>query len=187
MTETPSPISDLRSPLSEQWDMIIRPNRGAFDWRLRELWRCRDLISLFVWRDFVAVYKQTIIAPLWHIIQPLRTTLTFTVIFGHLAGLPTEGVPGFLFYMSGTVLWTYFGSSLTKTANTFVANAGLYGKVYFHRLSIPVSIVLSNLIALGIQFAIFLGFLVVFAVGGSAVHPNWWVLATPLLVLLLAG
>ena len=149
--------------------------------------RCGDLISLFVWRDFVAVYKQTILGPLWHIIQPLLTTLMFTVVFGRMARLPTDSVPPFLFYLSGTVVWAYFANCLSKTSNTFVANAHLFGKVYFHRLAIPVSVVISNLITFGIQMLIFLGFLAYFYLSGAPVRPNRWLLAAPLLIVMVAG
>ena len=149
--------------------------------------RCGDLISLFVWRDFVAVYKQTILGPLWHIIQPLLTTLMFTVVFGRMARLPTDSVPPFLFYLSGTVVWAYFANCLSKTSNTFVANAHLFGKVYFHRLAIPVSVVISNLIAFTIQFTVFLAFVALYAFRGEAVHPTVWLLTLPLLLLIMAG
>lgn len=182
----PPSLPPAPAPTAE-WTTLIRPTRGLFDWRLRELLRCRDLISLFVWRDFVAVYKQTILGPLWHVIQPLLTTVMFTLIFGRVAKLPTDGVPPFLFYLSGTVVWAYFASCLTKTSNTFVANAHLFGKVYFHRLAIPVSVVISNLIAFSIQFAVFLGFLGFYALRGEAAHPNAWLLLLPLLVLMMAG
>ncbi len=115
----------------DAWTLIIRPHRSLLDLRLGELWHARDLISLFVRRDFVAVYKQTILGPLWYIIQPLLTTITFTIIFGRVAQLPTDGLPPFLFYMSGTVIWGYFAMCLRKTSNTFVANSALFGKVYF--------------------------------------------------------
>jgi len=170
-----------------KWTLVIEPRKGWLDFRLAELWRCRDLISLFVWRDFVAVYKQTILGPLWHLIQPLMTTLTFTLIFGRVAGLPTDGVPGFLFYMSGNVLWGYFAATINKTASTFVGNAHLYGKVYFHRLAIPVATVLSNLVALGIQFLLLLGFFVAYIASGSEVRPNAWILTLPLLIGMLGG
>ena len=124
----------------DSWDLIIQPRRGLFDLHLRDLYRYRDLVLLFVRRDFVAVYKQTILGPLWYLIQPLLTTITFTVIFGNIAQLPTDGLPQFLFYMSGTVIWTYFADCLTKTSNTFVNNAQLFGKVYFPRLAVPVLI-----------------------------------------------
>ena len=124
----------------DDWDMVIGPQRNLLDLRLRELWHSRDLIMLFVRRDFVSVYKQTILGPLWYLIQPLLTTIVFTVIFGNIAKLPTDGLPSFLFYMSGTVIFTYFASSMTKISDTFVANANMFGKVYFSRLAVPVSV-----------------------------------------------
>ena len=172
---------------SGKWDMIIGPQRNLFDLRLRELWHAGDLIMLFVRRDFVSVYKQTILGPLWYLIQPLLTTIIFTVIFGNFAKLPTDGLPSFLFYMSGTVIWTYFVSCLTKTSETFVSNANLFGKVYFPRLAVPISILISNLIAFAIQFAFFLAFMGYFVLQGTQLHPNWWMLLTPVLLLIMAG
>jgi lipopolysaccharide transport system permease protein len=182
-----SSTSTLTSTSSDHWDLVIRPHRNWFDLKLGELWRYRDLVMLFVRRDFVSLYKQTILGPLWYLIQPLLTTITFTVVFGSIAKLPTDGLPQFLFYMSGTVIWTYFATCLTKTSETFVQNAQLFGKVYFPRLAVPVSILISNLIAFAIQFAFFLAFMVYFALKGSHIHPNWWIFATPLLVLIMAG
>ncbi|MBN2355996.1 ABC transporter permease, partial [candidate division KSB1 bacterium] len=172
---------------TETWDLIIQPQRSLFDLKLAELWRYRDLVMLFVRRDFVSVYKQTILGPLWYLIQPLLTTITFVVIFGNIAKLPTDGLPQFLFYMSGTVIWTYFATCLTKTSETFIQNANLFGKVYFPRLAVPVSILISNLIAFAIQFAFFLVFMAFFALQGAAFKPTWWILLTPLLVLMMAG
>jgi lipopolysaccharide transport system permease protein len=169
------------------WSLIIQPHRGWLDLRLQQLWRYRDLILLFVWRDFVAVYKQTVLGPLWHILQPLLTTLTFTLIFGRVAQLSTDGLPQFLFYMAGTVSWTYFSACLTKTSTTFIANAHLFGKVYFHRLVIPVSVVLSNLITFMVQFLLFLAFLAYFAWQGAAVRPNSWILGVPVLLVIMAA
>ena len=175
-------------PLEENWTMTIEPQRSLLDLRLGELWRYRDLVMLFVRRDFVAVYKQTVLGPLWYLIQPLLTTLTFTVIFGSIASLPTDGLPQFLFYMSGTVVWSYFASCLTKTSETFVQNANLFGKVYFPRLAVPVSILISNLITFLIQFAMFLVFVLYFALRGTDVQPQWtWIALSPLLVLVMAG
>lgn len=171
----------------EDWDMVIGPQRNLLDLRLRELWHSRDLIMLFVRRDFVSVYKQTILGPLWYLIQPLLTTIVFTVVFGNIAKLPTDGLPSFLFYMSGTVIFTYFASSLSKTSDTFVANANMFGKVYFSRLAVPVSILISNLIAFAIQFGFFLAFMAYFFLRGTQLHPNWWVLFTPVLLLMMAG
>lgn len=171
----------------QDWNMVIQPQANWFDLRLGELWRYRDLITLFVRRDFVAKYKQTILGPLWHFINPLFTTITFTIVFGNIAGISTDGLPKFLFYMAGTVTWSYFAKSLTSTSNTFVSNAGMFGKVYFPRLSVPVSLLISNLISFGIQFLLFLAFLGYYFVQGAAVHPNSWVLLTPVLLLLMAG
>src|SRR5512136_551256 len=140
-TEMAKSESELTDP--EKWDMVISPKRNLFDLRLQELWHARDLIMLFVRRDFVAVYKQTILGPLWYLIQPLLTTIVFTVVFGNIAKLPTDGLPSFLFYMSGTLIFSYFAGCLTKTSETFVNNANLFGKVYFHRLTVPVSILIS--------------------------------------------
>jgi lipopolysaccharide transport system permease protein len=142
---------------------------------------------MFVRRDFVSVYKQTILGPLWYLIQPLLTTITFTVIFGNIAKLPTDGLPQFLFYMSGTVIWTYFSTCLTKTSTIFVDNSQLFGKVYFPRLAVPISILISNLITFGIQFAFFLAFMAYFAIRGTVLIPNLWILFSPVLILMMAG
>jgi lipopolysaccharide transport system permease protein len=187
MAETTMAKTNTKQLDSESWDMIISPQRNWFDLRLRELWRSRDLIMLFVRRDFVSVYKQTILGPLWYLIQPLLTTIVFTVVFGNIAKLPTDGLPSFLFYMSGTLIFTYFASCLTKTSETFVNNANLFGKVYFHRLTVPVSILISNLIAFTIQFGFFLAFLAYFFLRGTELHPSWWILFTPVLLLMMAG
>jgi len=173
---------------NEQWDMTIQPQRSLLDLRLGELWRYKDLVALFVRRDFVAAYKQTILGPLWYLIQPLLTTITFTVIFGNIASLPTDGLPQFLFYMSGTVVWSYFADCLNKTSNTFVQNANLFGKVYFPRMAVPVSILISNLIAFLIQFGLFLAFVLFFALRGADVRVHWlWAALSPLLILIMAG
>ena len=167
--------------------MIIEPKRNLLDLRLGDLWRARDLVMLFVWRDFVSVYKQTILGPLWYIIQPLLTTVVFTFIFGSVAKLPTDGLPQFLFYMSGTVVWAYFATCITKTSDTFITNSQLFGKVYFPRLAVPVSILISSLIAFAIQFVFFVGFMGYFALTGSVLHPNWWILLTPVLLFMMGG
>ena len=173
--------------IDENWTMIIRPQRRWLDLRLGELWQARELVMLFVWRDFVSVYKQTILGPLWYLIQPLLTTIMFTVIFGRIAKLPTDGLPPMLFYMAGTVIWSYFAACLTKTSNTFIANAGIFGKVYFPRLTVPLSILISNLVAFAIQLGLFLAFLAYFWLAGAAIRPTWSVLLTPVLVLMMAG
>ena len=177
----------INSSLSqEEWTQIIEPHGHVLDLKLAELWRYRDLIYLFVHRDFIAQYKQTILGPAWHFIQPLLTTIMFTIVFGKIAQIPTDGVPPFLFYMAGTVIWTYFANVLTSTATTFTANAGIFGKVYFPRLAIPIAHLFSRLIAFAIQFFFFLCFLGYFIWQGSDLNPNIWVLITPLLLLMMA-
>ncbi len=169
------------------WTVRITPHRGWFDWRLRQLFRYRDLIGLFVWRDFVSAYKQTILGPLWHIIQPLLTTMMFTIVFSKVARLPTEGAPPFLFYLLGTVAWGYFANNLTNISSTFLRNSHLLGKVYFHRMVIPISIAISNLITFGIQIAIFLVAFAFYYLTGTKLHMTSWVLFTPLFLFMLAG
>jgi lipopolysaccharide transport system permease protein len=171
----------------ETWDLILRPQRAWWDLRLWELWRYRDLVQLLVWRDFVAYYKQTILGPIWHLIQPLLTTIVFTVIFGNIAQLSTDGLPPFLFYMAGTTVWGYFSNCLVNTSNTFTANAGVFGKVYFPRLAVPLAVVISNLISYAIRFALFLLFWAYFLISGSDIQPTWWILTLPLLLILMAG
>ncbi len=179
--------SDLCPPAPAHWDMVIRPKTGWFDLHLADLWRYRDLVMLFVRRDFVAQYKQTILGPLWFIIQPLLTTLTFTVIFGNVAQLSTDGLPKILFYLSGVTAWSYFADCLTKTSETFNANSAIFGKVYFPRLAVPVSIVISNLIRFGIQLGLFLGFYFYFLARGTAIHATQALWLLPLLILLMAA
>lgn len=169
------------------WDLVIEPSQGWFNLHLGDLWRYRDLVRMFVWRDFAAQYKQTILGPLWHVVQPLLTALTFTVIFGRVAKLPTDGMPPFLFYMTGNVLWNYFATCLTSTANTFTGNAHIFGKVYFPRIAVPVSVVISRLIGFSVQFLILLMFMGWYAWRGASLHLSWWALLTPLLLVLMAG
>ncbi len=180
-----------KAPLSASgdvcWDLVMRPKTGWFDLHLSDLWRYRDLTLLFVWRDFVAQYKQTILGPLWHIIQPVFTTLLFTIIFGKVARLPTDDLPPVLFYMAGVTTWNYFAECLNRSSTTFILNAGIFGKAYFPRLCVPVSVVISNLIKFGIQFALFLTFMAYFYAQGARIHPNAAVLLTPLLVLIMAA
>jgi len=171
----------------DEWDLVIEPQRSWWDLQLDELWRYRDLIWLFVWRDFVAYYKQTILGPLWYLIQPILTTVVFSVIFGNIAKLSTDGLPPFLFYLAGNTVWGYFSTCLTSTSNTFSTNAAIFGKVYFPRLSIPISIILSNLISFGIRLGVFLCFLVYFMLIGTKIHPNLWILLLPVLLLIMAG
>lgn len=172
--------------MNEKFLTVIQPKNGWFDIHLKEVFAYRDLIFLFVKRDFVSKYKQTILGPAWAIIQPLLTTVIFTLIFGNIAGLAPGGVPSFVFYLSGTILWTYFSSCLNRTANTFVANSNIMGKVYFPRLVMPISTVFSELISLGIQFCFLLVFLIFYIVTKQGVRPNILVLMTPLIILQLA-
>ena len=169
-----------------QWDMIIRPKTGWFDIDLKELWRYRDLVFMFVKRDFVTVYKQTILGPLWFIIQPLFTTVVFTIIFGRVAKISTDSLPPFLFYMAGNVMWGYFAATLTATSNTFNANVAIFGKVYFPRLTVPLSKIIVNFLQFFIQLAVFFGFYLYFFFQGVAVKPTVWVLALPVLMAQMA-
>ncbi len=169
----------------KQFTTVIVPKSKWFDFHLKEVWKYRDLILLFVKRNFVSQYKQTILGPIWALIQPLLTTVVFTVVFGRLAGLAAEGVPSFLFFMSGNVAWHYFSSCLTSTANTFTGNAGIFGKVYFPRLVSPISTVLTNLISFAIQFVMFLVFLAIYWAKG-AVQPTLYALMLPVLLLQMA-
>ena len=168
----------------EKFQTIITP-KNKFDLHLGELWRYRDLVMLFVRRTFVSQYKQTILGPAWAVIQPLLTTVVFTLGFGNIAGLAADGVPPFVFYLSATILWTYFSTCLSQTANTFIFNSSIMGKVYFPRLVMPASTVISGLIMLAIQYAFLLIFVVWYWLHGEVV-PNLYVLMTPFLVLQLA-
>ncbi len=169
------------------WTTRIRPKTGWFDLNLKDVWAYRDLIWVLIKRDFSLIYKQTILGPAWVVIQPLLTTLIFTVIFGNVAGLPTDGVPKFMFYMGGNIAWHFFSGCLTQTSNTFIANRNLFGKVYFPRLCMPISTVFSQLINFFVQFAMFIGFVAFFALQpDGGITPNWKLIAmTPLMLLQL--
>ena len=171
---------------NEKWTTIITPKNKLFRLNLRELWQYRDLVSSFVKRDITSVYKQTILGPLWFFIQPIFTTLMFLLVFGNIAKIPTDGVPQVLFYMNGIILWNYFSSCLTSTSNTFVSNAYIFKKVYFSRLALPVSQVISALVKFSIQFLLFLIMLLVYWFAGSAVSPSLAILAIPLFVFQMA-
>lgn len=171
----------------QQWDNVICSRSSWLDIHPGELWKYRDLIVLFVWRDFVSVYKQTILGPLWFILQPLITTTVFTIIFSSVAKLPTDGLPPFLFYLSGVIAWKYFADCLNNTSNTFVSNAHIFGKVYFPRLTVPVSVVISNLIAFGIQFLLFLVFYAYYWQKGTIIHPQPAILLLPILIIQMAA
>jgi lipopolysaccharide transport system permease protein len=181
-------VTPLTSPGSrDDWDLVIGAHRGWWDLQLAELWGARELICIFVQRDFVSVYKQTALGPIWHLIQPLLTTGMFTVVFGGLAGLPTNGSPRILFYLAGTVLWTYFASCLTATSSTFAANAGIFGKVYFPRLTVPISVLISRLVTFAIQFGLFLVCLVLYGLADAGPHIGAGVAIVPLLLVIMAG
>jgi lipopolysaccharide transport system permease protein len=168
------------------WTTEIKPKSGWFDIDLAEVWHYRDLVMMFVNRDFVAQYKQTILGPLWFLLQPLFSTVIFTVIFSRVAHIPTDNIPPFLFYMAGNVVWGYFSNCFNATSNTFVSNAYIFGKVYFPRLVMPVSTVISRFIMFVIQFALFLGFYIFFFAKGAPLRPNVWIFALPLLLLQMA-
>jgi lipopolysaccharide transport system permease protein len=170
----------------QQWTTVIKPRNGWVDLHFSELWHYRDLVLLFVRRDFIAVYKQTILGPIWFFLQPIFSTVVFTIIFGKIAKISTDGLPQVLFYLSGTIMWNYFSTCLTKTSDTFVANSGIFGKVYFPRMAVPVSVVITNLLTFGIQFLLFLILLFCFLACGTLVRLNWWFLFTPVLLIEMA-
>jgi len=171
----------------EHWDSVITPRKPVFELNLREVWRYRDLTMLFVKRDFAQVYKQTVLGPLWFFIQPLLTTIIFTIIFGNMAAIPTDGIPPMLFYLAGITNWNYFSECLTKTSTTFRDNQQIFGKVYFSRLVMPVSIVIFNFVKYAIQFVLFIGIYLYFVFQGTDIAPNSYALLFPLLLVLLAG
>ncbi len=171
----------------EHWDEVIEPSGKLFDLRLKEVWRYRDLLLLFVKRDFAAQYKQTVLGPIWHLIQPLFTTIVFLFVFHSVAKISTDDIHPILFYMSGIAIWNYFSSCLNATSNTFVANAGIFGKVYFPRLVIPLSTVLSNIIKFGIQFSLLLAVMVWYGIKDGHFYCSLTWLLIPLLVLMMAG
>jgi lipopolysaccharide transport system permease protein len=171
----------------KNWDLVIKPKANLFDLNLKEVWKYRDLLLLFVKRDFVAQYKQTILGPLWHLIQPIFTTIMFLLVFGKIANIPTDGINPVLFYMSGITIWNYFSSCITATSNTFVANAGIFGKVYFPRLVIPLSTVLSNIIKFGIQFLLLLVMMIYYSFRGFPIHFGIAWLWIPVLLIMMAG
>lgn len=172
----------------ENWDLIIKPKSNFFDLRLKEIWRYRDLTVLFVKRDIVSVYKQTVLGPLWFFIQPILTSIMFTIVFGNFAGMSTDGAPMVLFYLAGLILWNYFADCLTKTSDTFIQNQGIFGKVYFPRMVVPLSVIISNLIKLIIQFILFISFWLFYYLSTpESVQPNLSILLLPILIVIIAG
>lgn len=172
--------------LIKEWDLVIEPQSSLFELNLKDVWRYRDLLWLLVKRDFVSFYKQTILGPLWFFIQPLFTTIIFTFIFGNLAGISTDGLPQPLFYMAGITAWNYFADCLTKTSTVFRDNAGIFGKVYFPRLIMPLSIVVSNLVRFGVQMILFFIMVAYYYYVGADFHTNAYALLFPLLLLMMA-
>ena len=170
------------------YDLIIRPKRHAFDINFKEIWDYRDLLHMFVKRDVITVYKQTVLGPIWFVVQPILTTAIYIVVFGNIAKIPTDGVPMILFYLAGIVIWNYFSEAFNTTAKTFTENANIFGKVYFPRLIMPMSKVVSGLIKFGIQLAFFLAvYAYYFFTDSSAIAPNWTLLLLPVYVLIMAA
>ncbi len=170
---------------NEAWDLVLEPKTSWYSLGLDQILRFKDLLFLFVRRDFVSVYKQTILGPIWFFVQPVITAITYAIIFGMLANIPTDGVNPILFYMCGITLWNYFSDTLSKTADTFTANASVFGKVYFPRMIVPLSVVLSNLVKLGIQLLLFIAVWIYFLVTEDTLHPNITILLVPFLILLM--
>ena len=168
-----------------EWTNVISSDHSLFKLNLKEVWDYRDLVYMFVKRDFVSSFKQTILGPLWFFINPIFTTVVYLIVFGNIANLPTDGAPKILFYLAGVTLWNYFSSSLGGTSNVFVGNAGIFGKVYFPRLVMPITIVISNLMRFGVQFLLFLVVFFYYWYKGE-VTPNWWVLFTPIFILMMS-
>jgi lipopolysaccharide transport system permease protein len=172
---------------NERWTEVIEPEKSIFSVNLKEVWNYRDLLMLLVRRDFVATYKQTILGPIWFFVQPILTTITFAIVFGRIAGVSTDGLPMFLFYMAGVTLWNYFSECLNRTATVFKDNSSIFGKVYFPRLVMPLSIVASNLVKLGIQLLLFILVWGYYLITTDTVHPNASILLFPILILMMGG
>lgn len=171
---------------SEDWDLVIKGHTSLFDLKFNDLWHYRDLLFMFVRRDFVSFYKQTVLGPLWFFIQPIFTTIVFTFVFGNLAGISTDGLPQYLFYLSGITAWNYFSDCLTKTSTVFRDNASIFGKVYFPRLIMPLSIVVSNLVRFGVQLLLLLCMMAYFGIKGENFHVTYGIFFFPILVILMA-
>lgn len=187
-----APKEDLIKPLPvesgvEHWDLVITGKHSVLDFGLSELWRYRDLLMMFIRRDIITVYKQTILGPIWFVVQPILTSLTYIVIFGKIAGISTDGVPPLLFYLSGITLWTFFADGFNNTSKTFKDNEAIFGKVYFPRLIVPISKIASGLIKFGIQIALFLLVYAYYYMQDYSIQPNWTLVFMPLLLVLMAG
>ncbi len=173
----------METKSQQQWLAVVEPNKKKLNMNLKEVWKYRDLVKLFVRRTFVAQYKQTILGPAWAIIQPFFTTVVYALFFGNVAGLGAAGVPNFIFYLSGTIIWTLFASCLTNSANAFIGNSSILGKVYFPRLVMPIASSMSQIIAFAIQFIFMIGFLVYYVFAQASVAPNVYMIMLPVLVL----
>jgi len=180
-------MSKSRQEENTEWTETIRPRSSLLDLNLRELWAYRDLVRMYVKRDIVTFYKQTILGPLWFIIQPVLTTIMFIVVFGNFAGISTDGIPQALFYFAGLVIWNYFSDCLTRNSKIFIENQGVFGKVYFPRLVVPVSITIANLVRFLIQLIIFIAIWLWFWFSGADISINQYALLFPILVLMTAG
>jgi lipopolysaccharide transport system permease protein len=171
---------------NEDWDVILKPKRKLLDLNLKSLWRYRDLLFLFVKRDIIIIYKQTILGPLWFFIQPVMTTIIYIFVFGNIAKLPTDGLPQPIFYLSGIIMWNYFSECFIRTSDTFTQNAGVFGKVYFPRLITPISLLISNVLKFLIQFALFFVFCIYYWSSGLDINIQPEIVIFPVLILLLA-
>ena len=176
----------MSSNEKDNWDLVIEGKTSLFDLKFKDVWRYRDLLLMFVKRDFVSFYKQTILGPLWFFIQPIFTTIVFAFVFGNLAKISTDGLPQYLFYMAGITAWNYFSDCLTKTSTVFKDNANIFGKVYFPRLIMPLSIVVSNLVRFGVQLLLFVCMMAYFGFNGANFHVTWAIALFPVLVVLMA-
>jgi lipopolysaccharide transport system permease protein len=177
----------MKALAKDDWDIEITAKNNIFDLKLKDVWHYRDLLLLLVRRDFVSFYKQTILGPIWFFVQPVITILFYTLVFGNLAGIPVDGLPKPLFYLAGTIIWNYFAECLTKTSTVFKDNSALLGKVYFPRLIMPLSIVLSNLVRFGVQFLLFIMLYFFYLLKGVFISPNVLMLLFPLLILMIAA
>lgn len=175
------------SKITKEWDFIIEPKSSLFRLNLKEVWKYRDLLEMYIKREIVTFYKQTILGPLWFFIQPFFTTIVFMFVFGGLAGIPTDGIPQPLFYLSGICLWNYFSDSLIKTSDTFYTNQAVFGKVYFPRLVVPLSVTIAGLLKMIIQLSLFGIVYIYFVAKGSTVSPNIYALLFPVLIFILGG
>lgn len=175
------------SSTDKTYSLIIEPKSSLFSLNLKEIWQYRDLLEMYIKRDIVTVYKQTVLGPFWFFIQPIFTTIVFMFVFGGLAGIPTDGIPQALFYLSGITLWNYFSESLTKTSDTFISNQAIFGKVYFPRLIAPLSVTITGLIKMFIQFSVFIIVYIYFVATGSTVSPNMYAFLLPVLIFILAA